>query len=63
MEWLTKANEFAKGKKSYIAAFGFLCLAAYQAYEGNADKAAEYVTAAMAIVGIRHALTRKETAP
>lgn len=63
MELLTKIKEFGAGYKTYIAAAGFLLLAAHQGYEGNADKAMEYVTAAMAIVGLRHALTRKETPP
>jgi alcohol dehydrogenase class IV len=61
LAWL---SQIGAGYKSYIAAAGFGLLALYHAIEGNTEKAAEFVTAALAVVGIRHALTAtKPTEP
>lgn len=49
--------DLLKGKKTYLAAAGFGLLAVYSFYEGDYVKAREYALAALAVFGLRNAIS------
>lgn len=54
LAWLA---QLGSGYKTYIAAAGFVLLATYHGFEGHGDKVAECLTAALAVLGLRHAIS------
>lgn len=57
MSWL----KWLDGKKTYIAAAAFAVLAVIEYSSGNATQATAYLSAALAAVGIRHAIAKSGT--
>lgn len=54
-------NELLKlfdGKKTYLAAVGFVLLGFYQLVQGQGEAALQSFSLALSAVGIRHALTK-----
>lgn len=47
------------GYKTYIAAAGFVLLAAYHAIEGDFEEASKYFAMALGFLGVRHAIAKK----
>lgn len=52
--------DLVNGKKTYLAAFGFLLLAFYEFSLGNSEKASEYFLLGLGVAGLRHAVEKKE---
>ncbi|MCC6421620.1 MAG: hypothetical protein IT429_25655 [Gemmataceae bacterium] len=48
----------APGAKTYVAAVGLIVMALVQACQGNYDLAAQSILAALAVLGVRHAIDR-----
>ena len=52
-----------RGKKTYLAALLFVGLAGLSAYQGDTQKSGELLTAALATLGLRHAVSTSSTPP
>ncbi len=58
MAVLTFVLNLLNGKKTYIASFGFMAVAALKVSEGDYGNASILVLAAMATSSLRHALSK-----
>ena len=47
--------KFLSGKKTYLSALGFVAMGIFQITQGQNERGLESITAALTVVGLRHA--------